>query len=289
MRVVGAQRDIFRMEAEAAWKRARDAEQDDEEDKDVNVIDDQPPSAPSAANDRPQKTLRMSIIGRTGHVLDDNGKVIESIENFIDPEDDPEEYEICEFCQKYTIYASGASIFVRMHRIVHGGLTEANHIPDALTKKYQASVHAMEKTFDPSHSCVGSQSCLTHNDNSEVLIAVDNSTDEVCGKIEYVIRDEIPGEPKHAFIRWMLVWPPDKHVGTGLLEHFEHHLRVDQADVCVIKLIVILDSAESDETVRRRFGFWARRGFRIDSFVMNKEEMTCRFSMSKHIGGARRG
>ncbi len=142
----------------------------------------------------------------------------------------------------------------------------------------------MEKNFDPSHSCVASSSCFTHNDTSEAFTVIDNATDEVCGKIEYVIRDEIPGEPRHAFIRWMLVWPPEKGVGTSLLAHFEKHLLSDYTDVRDIKLIAVLGTTESDQTVLRRLGFWSRRGFKFDSFVMNNEEKTCRFSLSKHIG-----
>ncbi len=167
MRVVGTQQDIFRMEAEAAWKRSRQEEaaavfqrtrlataEDEEEDKDVNVIDDD-----DLANNRPQKTLKIRARGTTGYVLDDKGQIVNVVEDFIDPEDDDDddpdsEEEACDFCQKYTVFASGPSIFVNMYRVRHGGSCEDEKIPEERLLKYRVRffLNHSDKPISLTHS-----------------------------------------------------------------------------------------------------------------------------------------
>lgn len=131
------------MEAEAAWKRARQEEEDDDEDRDVNVIDD------GESINRPQKTVKIHVSGTTGHVLDDEGQIVQVIEDFIDPEDDDpnSEEEACEFCQKYTIFTSGPSIFVNMYRVRHGGSCEEDKISEKQLEKYRVRRGISQGTF----------------------------------------------------------------------------------------------------------------------------------------------
>ena len=141
------------MEAEAAWKRARQEEEEDEddEDRDVNVIDD------GETNNRPQKTVKIRVSGTTGHVLDDEGEVVHVIEDFADPEDDGEEE--CEFCQKYTIYTSGPSIFVNMYRVRHGGSCEEEKISEKRLEKYRVSGYLSRGFLTLSSLSLGIRCC----------------------------------------------------------------------------------------------------------------------------------
>jgi hypothetical protein len=310
-RVTGEQRDIFRMEA----KRPRENE---EEDQEVNVIDDgndeelkrptkqtarmstggiavdtlgQPVVVvvPETVNDQPPSALRRTVkirqVGTEGHVLDDNGQVAHVIKDFVeDPEDDEEEEDPCDFCNKYNLISARPNTSKCAFSIAHDG-TVGYYIPRDVSERHCSASCEMEKKFDPEHTCVNRESCLLRSDRSEVLLAVRKHDDKVCGKIEYDIRDAFDAkgnkQHSHAHIRWILTWPHDEHIGTGLLQHLENHLSAEYMNIECMTAVAVLSTEERDETVRRRFGFWLRRGFKIDSYVIDKEKMECRFTLRK--------